>query len=300
MPGLRIPSRPPQLDADISRAGHADAAQMMSVKHFNFIRAFAKKHAALALADHKHNMVHRRVSKRLHALGIASFESYCALLAGPDGAQELQPLINALTTNKTEFFREIYHFRHLATTAIPALIAAKAADHSRRLRIWSAGCSSGQEPYSIAITLRECLADLPQIDAKILATDIDTDILEQARQGIYKADDISSIPSNLRGQYLEPLAGTPKQYQINAALRAQVLFKQLNLDDQWPLKGPFDVIFCRNVVIYFDKPTQCRLFDKFANLLHDDGFLYIGHSESLYRVSERFQPIGQCIYQKIV
>jgi chemotaxis protein methyltransferase CheR len=280
-------------------AGRAGSAGLLSPEHFDVIRRLAMRHAGLALADHKRSLVHRRVCKRLAALGLDSFAAYCALLTGAEGATEMQPLINALTTNRTEFFREKHHFDHLAGTAIPRLIKSAAAGGPRRLRIWSAGCSSGPEPYSIAMTLRDRMADLPRWDAKILATDIDTDILDQARRGLYRTEEIGAVPAAYRARFLEPEAGVPRQYRVAASVRSLVVFKPLNVHDRWPMKGIFDAIFCRNVVIYFDKPTQARLFDRFADVLREDGFLYLGHSESLYRVSDRFRPVGQSIYRKI-
>jgi chemotaxis protein methyltransferase CheR len=273
-------------------------AELLSLEQFDLIRRLAMKHAGIALADYKRNMVHRRVSKRLEALGLDNCEEYCALLTGPEGERELQPLINVLTTNKTEFFREKHHFHHLATVATPELLKAKLALGTRRLRIWSAGCSSGEEPYSIAMTLCQSVPDLALWDAKILATDIDTDMVEQGRRAIYDAEDLSSVPLGVRAKFVEPV-GADKRYRIAPSVRSRVVFKPLNLHDPWPMKGPFDVIFCRNVVIYFDKPTQCRLFDRFADILCDGSYLYIGHSESLYNVTERFRSIGQSIYQKI-
>jgi chemotaxis protein methyltransferase CheR len=272
---------------------------LLSREHFEVIRGLALRYAGLALADHKRNLVHRRVSKRLAALGLDSFAGYCALLTGAEGRKEVQPLINALTTNRTEFFREKHHFDHLVGTAIPELVKAAGSGRARRLRIWSAGCSSGPEPYSIAMALRDRMPDLPRWDAKILATDIDTDILEQAQQGIYRAEDIGAIPPAYRARFLEPLAGAPRRFRVAPSVRSLVVFKPLNVHDRWPMTGSFDAIFCRNVVIYFDKPTQARLFERFADVLREGGFLYVGHSESLYRVTERFRPAGQSIYRRI-
>ncbi len=278
---------------------YPSAAELIPLAQFNYIRGLAMQHAGIALADYKRNMVHRRISKRLSVLGLDSIEAYCALLAGAQGEREMQPLINALTTNKTHFFREQHHFDHLATTAWPRLQSLKAANGERRLRVWSAGCSSGQEPFSIAMTLSNCIHDLPLWNARILGTDIDTEILQQAREALYDADQIATIPSGFRAKSVEPVSAAPGRFRMAPSLRSLIAFKPLNLHGSWPMTGQFDIIFCRNVVIYFDKPTQCRLFDRFADLLHDGGILYIGHSESLYRVTERFRPIGQNIYEKI-
>jgi len=278
--------------------GHAGADLPLSQRNFNVIRTLALEKAGITLADHKRNMVYRRLSRRVAALGFADFDDYCALLAGPEAEGEMQHMINALTTNKTDFFRENHHFDHLAATAIPAMLSSGMAK-SKRLRIWSAGCSSGQEPYSIAMTLVRAVFDLDLFDARVLATDIDTEILARAERGIYAAHELSAIPYGLRSVFFQPAAGHPNQFRAQAALRGLVAFRPLNLHNAWPMKGSFDAIFCRNVVIYFDKMAQMRLFDRFANILAPGGFLYIGHSESLFRVTERFRAVGQSIYRKI-
>lgn len=278
--------------------GPAGADLPLSLRNFNLIRKLALEKTGIALAEHKRNMVYRRLSRRVAALGLKDFDDYCALLAGPDAEPEMQHMVNALTTNKTEFFRENHHFEHFASTALPAIVQSGAAS-SKRLRIWSAGCSSGQEPYSIAMTLMRAVPDLTDFDARILATDIDTDILGRAERGIYAAAELAAIPPGLRSIFFQPVAGQPNNFRAKPELRGLVAFRPLNLHDAWPMKGSFDAIFCRNVVIYFDKVAQTRLFDRFADLLAPGGFLYIGHSESLFRVTERFRAAGQSIYRKI-
>ena len=270
-------------------------APRMSERQFDVFRTLAKEQAGITLPDYKRNMVYRRVSKRLAALGFKDFGSYEELLTGPEGAREIEFFVNALTTNKTEFFRENHHFEHLAETVFPSVV--KRQETSRRLRLWSAGCSSGQEPYSMAMTLAEAMPDLARWDAKILATDIDTDILALGRKGNYPLAEIHEISAPLRQKYVDQQ--TDGGGRMASALRQLITFNQLNLHGAWPMTSKFDVIFCRNVIIYFDKPSQCQLFDRFANLLGDGGYLYIGHSESLYKVTERFRSIGQSIYQRI-
>jgi chemotaxis protein methyltransferase CheR len=271
----------------------------MSDAQFDFFRGLAKTHAGITLPDYKRNMVYRRVSKRLMKLGLKDFSVYRDVLTGPGATEELVFFINALTTNKTEFFRENHHFEHLSSVALPGLKNQMEKNSDRRLRIWSAGCSSGQEPYSIAMILSESFTDLARWDTKILATDIDTDMVEVGRQGIYPGTEVFSIPTKLRKKYVDPVFGDDQSGRMNYNLRSLITFNHLNLHGPWPLKGRFDAIFCRNVIIYFDKPDQVKLFDRYANLLRDGGYLYIGHSESLYKVTERFRPIGQSIYQKI-
>jgi chemotaxis protein methyltransferase CheR len=271
----------------------------MSQAQFDFFRQLAMTHAGITLPDYKRNMVYRRVSKRLHALGLRDFAPYLELLGGPRATEEIEFFINALTTNKTEFFRENHHFEHLAAHALPELRRQHESEGDHKLRIWSAGCSSGQEPYSIAITLSEAIADLPRWNARILATDIDTDMVTYGQNAFYPAAEIRTIPARLRLKYLDTLTDDVERGRMNYALRALITFNQLNLHGAWPMKGKFDVIFCRNVIIYFDKPAQVKLFDRYANMMVDGGYLYIGHSESLYKVTDRFRPIGQSIYQKV-
>jgi chemotaxis protein methyltransferase CheR len=268
-------------------------------QQFNFLRGIARKHAGIALGDHKKNMVQRRVTRRITQLGLGGFKAYCAYVESSEGQKELEQLINVLTTNKTDFFRENHHFDHLAKVVLPMLIERLNQGKQKRLRIWSAGCSSGQEPYTIAMTVLANMPDVDQYDVKILATDIDTEILAKAARGVYNELELSGLPHQLRGTCLRPEAAQPGHFKILPQIQRLVAFRHLNLHDDWPMSGTFDLIFCRNTVIYFDKPTQCRLFDRFADILVPGGFIYIGHSESLFKVSERFQFEGQSIYRKI-
>jgi chemotaxis protein methyltransferase CheR len=274
-------------------------APRMSDAQFDFFRSLANAHAGITLPDYKRNMVYRRVSKRLMALNMPDFATYQDLLSSPRGQDEIEFFVNALTTNKTEFFRENHHFEHLASVALPRLHGTRNIEGRRKLRIWSAGCSTGQEPYSIAMTVFESEIDPARWDVKILATDIDTDVLEIGYSGVFPASEIQSIPLRLRQEYVD----LPEQEngigRMAYGLRSLTIFNQLNLHGPWPMKAKFDIIFCRNVIIYFDKPSQRQLFDRFADQLSEGGYLYIGHSESLFKVTERFRSIGQSIYQKI-
>ena len=278
--------------------GLEERAPPITDKEFDFIRRLAMTHAGISLADYKRNMVYRRVTKRLRALGLVRVADYCHLLADPANAAEIEELINALTTNKTSFFREAHHFEHFAQVALPNIMDRAALDHNRRLRVWSAGCSSGQEPYSLGMTMLDNAQKIAGWDVRILATDIDTDVLAKAQAGVYAKEDMTTVPPALMRAFVENIAGDPEHHRISDRVRAHVVFRQLNLHEAWPMRGPFDAIFCRNVVIYFDKPTQCALFTRFADILRDGGYLYLGHSESLYKVSDRFRPMGQSIYQK--
>lgn len=271
----------------------------MRAAEFDYFRHLAFEHAGIVIADYKKAMVARRVAKRLRALAFASFEAYAGYLRSGRAGHEFEHLINALTTNKTEFFREDHHFHHLARTALPRAMRHALTNGQPRLRLWSAGCSTGQEPYTMAMIVAAALSVPGGWDAKILATDIDTDVLAHAKAGHYDLDELSTLPAAETRRFTAPVVGRPDRRQIDSRLRRMVTFKPLNLHDDWPMKGPFDIIFCRNVVIYFDRAHQEALFDRFASLLAPGGFLYCGHSESLVGLSARFRPAGRSIYEKI-
>ncbi len=267
-------------------------------REFSFLAGLIKRHTGIVLGEGKREMLHARLSKRIRQLGLTNFGDYCALLAQPEGSDELGRALNAITTNLTRFWREAHHFEHLEQVALPAL-AAKRAGNGRRLRLWSAGCASGEEPYSMAMVLHAAVRDLDRWDARILATDIDTEMIAPARAGVYDVSQAEHLPEALRQRYLASADGSGRRVAVDDALRRLVAFKPLNLLGPWPMKGPFDIIFCRNVVIYFDRETQTRLFGRFADMLADDGFLYIGHSESLFSLSSRYELVGRTIHRKI-
>jgi chemotaxis protein methyltransferase CheR len=263
---------------------------------FQRLRALVYEHTRIALSDAKRDMVYSRLAKRLRQLRLESFAQYCDRLDAGD-ATELGQLVNAITTNLTAFFREEHHFEALARTVLPRLMQKKAP--SRRLRLWSAGCSTGEEPYSLAMVVLETLPSASGWDVKILATDIDTNALATASQGIYSAERVHGLaPQRLHRWFRKGTGAQAGLVRVVPALQEMVAFRQLNLNGHWPMQGPFDVIFCRNVVIYFDKVTQKVLFDRFANLLTAEGHLFVGHSESLYNVSNRFELLGKTMYCK--
>lgn len=264
-----------------------------TVSDFRTIAGIANRITGIVLGDNKQDMVYSRIAKRLRALGLKDFKSYTDLLESEQGADEISSLVNAITTNLTHFFREVHHFEHLAEY-LKQLDAKK--PRGKRLRIWSAGCSSGMEPYSIAMVLREAIPDIARWDAKILATDIDTGMLTTAAAGIYDSSEYDRIPK----QYQIYATAKDGKLKIDESLQDLISFKQLNLMEPFPVKGPFDVIFCRNVAIYFDKPTQKKIFECFAGLLANDGWIYIGHSENLFQVTDTLTLIGKTIYRKAV
>lgn len=230
-------------------------------------------HAGIVLAPGKGSMVQSRLGKRLRALGLKDYHSYIALITSADGADEMRAMISALTTNVTQFFRENHHFETLRAKVFPGLLERARA--GGKVRIWSAGCSNGQEAFSIAMVLADMAPDIAQLNVKILATDIDVQMVERGRAALYDASALKSIPTPLH-RFVTTASGG---LRISDALRALVSFHELNLHDPWPMKGSFDVIFCRNVVIYFDATAQNRLWSRFENVLAPGGWLFVGHSE---------------------
>jgi chemotaxis protein methyltransferase CheR len=260
---------------------------------FHAIAALLRQIAGITLSDSKRDLVFGRLNRRLRVLGLRSFAEYRAVLDGPDGEVERGEMINALTTNLTSFFREPHHFTWLANPVLSDMIRTGGP---RRLRIWSAACSTGQEPYSIAMVLYNALRNKGAWDARILATDIDTNVIETAMQGRYDPESASTIPAEFARLIDRRADGTAAMPDV---LKKLITFKPLNLLNAWPMRGPFDVIFCRNVVIYFDKDVQRTLFDRMADLLAPGGILFIGHSETLLGVSDRFENLGRTTYRKL-
>ncbi|MFO1457429.1 MAG: protein-glutamate O-methyltransferase [Steroidobacteraceae bacterium] len=265
----------------------------LSDDEFHEIRRVVHRTTGIALADTKRHLVYGRLARRLRALSLTTFREYLQRIE-QDG-DELEEFCNAITTNLTFFFREGHHFQHLSTKVLPDLLKQNAA--TRRIRIWSAGCSTGEEPYSIACCVQETLGNLRDWDVKILATDLDSKVLAHGQAGIYAADRLDKVDKARRDRWFVPQNGGA-QWSAREELRRLISFKRLNLMEQWPVKGPFDVIFCRNVVIYFDKSTQRIVFGRFAELQRPGSHLFIGHSESLFNVCDRYELIGQTIYRK--
>ncbi len=261
----------------------------LSDKEFQFLSELANRKTGIMLPDSKRDMVYSRLVRRLRALQLESFAQYCNLLNSDAGADEMANLVNSITTNLTHFFREAHHFEHLEQHVLKPLLKSG----NRKLRIWSAGCSSGMEAYSCAMLIRHNIPDLKHWDARILATDIDTNMLERGAGGEYTIDEYANIPVKYQ-QFVQKGGAT---MQISADLRKLVAFKYLNLLDNFPMKGQFDAIFCRNVVIYFDKETQQKLFSRMKKHLSSNGFLYIGHSENINAICPEFELIGKTIYQ---
>lgn len=270
----------------------------ISDSEFRRLREFIHAHTGIALSEHKRALVCARLARRLRHHCLDSFADYYTLLTEQDShGEELVEMINCITTNKTEFYREPHHFRFLAEQVFPAMRTKRFA--SRRVRLWSAGAATGEEAYSLAITAREAFPLIEPWDIRILATDIDTRVLAVAEKGEYSLEQVGRVPAPLRTRYFYQGKGANAgRMQAKPVLRDLVRFRRLNLmDDPWPMRGPFDAILCRNVIIYFDRPTQRRVIERMTQLLRPDGYLMLGHSESLVDANGRLRHITQSIYQ---
>ncbi|WP_369930484.1 protein-glutamate O-methyltransferase CheR [Xanthomonas sp. NCPPB 2632] len=264
---------------------------------FTFLREFVLQHCGISLGEHKRQLVQGRLLRRLRTLQLDGFAAYCDLLRrDPDG--ELGELASCISTNVTSFFREMHHYDMLVDELLPRWLEEKR--NGGRLRIWSAGCSTGEEPYAIAMVLAEAMERTGiQVDAKILATDLSPQALEFGRKGVYPVERLSGVSDARRKRWFLRGEGAFDGFaQVHPRLRELVTIQPLNLLHDWPMQGKFDAIFCRNVVIYFDKPTKQRLFSRYAGMLDSRGYLFLGHSESMYGLSEDFDLIGRTVYRK--
>jgi chemotaxis protein methyltransferase CheR len=264
-------------------------------REFKSLRSLIYDLTGIALSENKRHLLTSRLMRRLRALKLGSFAEYCARVqSAPEGDPELQQLVNCVTTNKTDFFREPHHFDYVRDKLIPECRAA------RRFHVWHAGCSSGEEPYTMAITLHEAISDFDAWDIRLLATDIDTKILEDAETGIYDENRIDPVPPALAKKYFQRGVGAMAgRVRVRPLLKDRMQFGQVNLlAPRWDVTGPFDVILCRNVMIYFDKPTQATLIERFSKLLRPGGRLMVGHSESLSGIEAGLVNEGKTIYRK--
>ena len=243
----------------------------------------------IVIKEHKREMIHSRLSRRLRALGKKSYREYLEFIQTPAAKDEIGEFINVVTTNLTSFFREEHHFDDLRT-----VMNRLAAEGKERIRIWSSACSSGEEPYSIAMTVRETEAARAR-DLKILATDLDTNILGKASAGVYSAERTRSIPTEMLRNSTQK---SGENSEFKPEIKRMITFRQLNLLGRWPFSGPFDVIFCRNVLIYFDAQTKHSIVNRMAQMLTPDGTLYLGHSESLLGEHDHLISEGKTIYRR--
>jgi chemotaxis protein methyltransferase CheR len=270
---------------------------LLTPADFRRIAAMLHADAGIYLPESKTSMVYSRLAKRLRALGLQSFRDYCALVAGADGIDERQQMLAALTTNVTRFFREPHHFEHLKNVVLPPLLDA--AKRGARVRIWSAACSSGQEPYSIGLTILSLMNDVSRLDLKVLATDIDPNMVAHGRSGVYEDGVMDGVPRDVRDRwFVKERRDGGLAWSVCDQLRELVSFRELNLIGPWPMKGSFQAIFCRNVVIYFEDDTQKLMWSRFQSLLSPGGRLYIGHSERVSGpAAQVFESEGITIYR---
>ena len=258
----------------------ADREFTMTEADFQKIAGILRQEAGISLPPSKSELVYSRLAKRVRKLGLSDFRQYCAFVASKAGDLERKELLTALTTNVTHFFREPHHFKTLENEALPKLL--EKARNGGRVRLWSAACSNGQEPYSIAMSILSLEPEAAKLDIKILATDIDPKVLAEARRGAYGERIVAAVPPDLRKKYLrQSKTDSSGNWAVSPELRDLISFNELNLLRPWPMKGPFDVIFCRNVVIYFDEETQQPLWGRFESVMAPDGWLFIGHSERI-------------------
>ncbi|WP_024610295.1 protein-glutamate O-methyltransferase CheR [Pseudoalteromonas sp. TB64] len=261
-------------------------------RDFKEIAKLVYNACGIVLGEHKREMVYSRLARRVRERKLSDFKAYLEYLNNHKD-QEFDAFINAITTNLTSFFREIHHFEYIKSQLVPALL--KTNKESRRVRIWSAGCSTGEEPYSLAMILNNAFPS--NWDVKILATDLDSNVLAKAQRGIYTAANVNGLDdTQLKRWFLKSKDG--ESYKVKDKLQESISFKRLNLLQDWPMKGPFDLILCRNVVIYFDKETKDLLFKRYANILNEQGYLFLGHSESIGKENSQYKNLGKTMYQK--
>lgn len=274
----------------------SQALQTLPEPVFDLVCKLAYDGFALKLDETKKSMVYRRLAPRVKELGLTCFEDYADLLLKDE--TERDGLMTMLTTNLTSFFRERHHFDLLQERFLPALIAR--ARNKGRVRIWSAACSSGQEPYSLAMLILDACPEAASLDLRILATDIDNRILQTAKDGVYSQDHVSGVSPDLLKKYFDTNSKGGRTYRVKQSLKSLVSFGQLNLAKDWPFHGSFDVVFCRNVAIYFDGETQSTLWQRLSKQISHEGLLCIGHSERISSTaSKSFAPLGKTAYQRL-
>ncbi len=273
----------------------------LDAKEFRLFRELIQRETGISLRESKRALVVTRLSRRLRDLGLESYSQYYEYLSKHDPAgDERRRFINSITTNKTSFFREPHHFKFLREQLVPELHSRARSPADRTLRVWSAACSTGEEPYSIAVTVRDALgAGFPAWDVRILASDIDTDVLAAAGEAVYPLEAAGEVPEALRTRlFLRGIGRWSGCVQIRPEVRSLVTFRRINfIDAAWPVHCRFDAIFCRNAMIYFDRPTQRRLVERLASMLKPAGCLFAGHSENLLWLSDRLVPAGSTVYR---
>jgi chemotaxis protein methyltransferase CheR len=292
------------LTVPVSAKNHQNRTKQYSLSNseFKFICQLVYDSSGIVLDERKREMLYRRLMRRTRDLGLSSFSEYCQLLKS-GSEDEFPQFINAITTNLTSFFRESHHFDYLRKNFIPEMLRQNRSTpnkQSNRLRIWSSACSTGEEPYSIAITLIQAMGSaLVNWDARILATDLDSDVIATAKSGIYKNERLEELDEKMQKKWFHKgSGGNSGLAKVDPRLPALITFKQLNLLESWPMNGPFDIIFCRNVLIYFDTETQGNLISRYRELLKPGGILFLGHSENIPKDQAQFEFMGRTIFRK--
>jgi len=269
----------------------------LSEKEFSELATLVYNHCGINLREGKRDLVRARLAKQMRVGKFSSPQAYLRHVTADTSGAEFRGLIDAISTNLTSFFRESTHFDYLNSTFLPALMKNKRRNGERIIRAWSAGCSTGEEAYSLAMTLLESVEGAGKWDIKLLASDISTRVLDIARRGSYDLKRVQSIPASLRDKYFTAQSDSDEPTcQAVPLLRKIIAFRYLNLMAEWPFQGPFDFIFCRNVMIYFDSPTQERLISRFRQMLTRGGLLFTGHSESLSGINHDLQHVQPTIY----
>lgn len=264
---------------------------------FNKFRSLIYQKTGINLSSEKKELLHARLGKRLRACNISSFEEYYDLIVRDQGGTEFIQFVNSISTNFTSFFREMDHFKVLAEDLLPQLCARPG--NRKPLQVWSAACSSGEEPYTLAMVLDDYFQHNPGNGFRIVATDISTRVLEQAQNGVYPVDRIDKVPEPLLRRYFQRGVGRSAGYfRVKAAVRERITFQYFNLMESFPWQNEMDIIFCRNVMIYFDRKTQQQLVERFYNALVGGGYLLIGHSESISSLSHSFHQLAATVFRK--
>jgi chemotaxis protein methyltransferase CheR len=273
----------------------SQGSEKISDSDFRKVAELVKSLAGINLTEGKQELVSARLAKRLRALGLNSVGEYLIFVREQKTQDELVTMLDAISTNLTSFWRESDHFDYVTDKLLPRIVQK----NQTTIRAWSAGCSTGEEPYGLAMLIHGSLPNPARYDFKILATDLSTKVLDTAKRGRYGEDRVKSIPPEPFKKYMtrEKHDGA-NIYTIEPVIRNLISFSRLNLMESWPMKGPFDMIFCRNVMIYFDKPTQSKLIHRFFDLLRSGGTLFVGHSESLAGIQNPFKYIRPTIYEK--
>ncbi|MCK5073009.1 MAG: methyltransferase domain-containing protein [Bacteriovoracaceae bacterium] len=268
----------------------------MEQEIYERFRKVVYEHSGISLGDHKKSLVCARIGKRMRELNLKDYADYLGVVEDDNNEREIVQLLDKISTNVTSFFREPAHFDFLADRMKEWLVKGQ-----ERFRIWSAASSTGEEPYSMAMTLNTVVEEMKMpVDVKILATDISTEVLSASRNGYYRADKVKKIPGLLKDRFFNPIfKDGEKLYQVNESLKRDITFSRLNLSKPpFPMEGPFDVVFCRNVMIYFDNDVRKGLLDEIYRLLKPDGFLMVGHAESLAGMLGKFKNVRPSTYTK--